>query len=155
MERTLADDPTPRLWVHCASLGEFEQGRPLMEGLRKKYPDHKIVLTFFSPSGYEVRKNWPGADHVFYLPLDTAGNARRFVAAVQPRLAIFVKYEFWYYYLRELRQQGVSAVVVAAIFRPTQVFFRPWGGFFRQILAQLSHIFTQNEYPPRCCAGWG
>ncbi|WP_309509559.1 MULTISPECIES: 3-deoxy-D-manno-octulosonic acid transferase [Hymenobacter] len=145
LEQALAADAAPRLWVHCASLGEFEQGRPLIEGLRRQYPGHKIVLTFFSPSGYEVRKNWPGADYVFYLPLDTADNARRFVAAVQPRLAVFVKYEFWYYFLSELRKQHIPAVVVAAIFRPSQVFFKPWGGFFREILGQLSHIFTQNE----------
>jgi 3-deoxy-D-manno-octulosonic-acid transferase len=145
IEQALAGDATPRLWVHCASLGEFEQGRPLIEGLRRQYPGHKIVLTFFSPSGYEVRKSWPGADYVFYLPLDTADNAERFVAAVQPRLAIFVKYEFWYYFLRQLHKQHIPAVVVAAIFRPRQVFFKPWGGFFRQILGQLSHIFTQND----------
>ena len=155
IEQALADDPTPRLWVHCASLGEFEQGRPLVEGLRRQHPNHKIVLTFFSPSGYEVRKNWPGADYVFYLPLDAAANARRFVAAVRPRLALFVKYEFWYYYLRELRQQGVPTVVVAAIFRPGQIFFRPWGGFFRQILMQLSHIFTQNEASAELLRGLG
>ncbi|MGI4835605.1 MAG: 3-deoxy-D-manno-octulosonic acid transferase [Janthinobacterium lividum] len=141
----LAAETAPRLWMHCASLGEFEQGRPLLEGLRRQYPGHKIVLTFFSPSGYEVRKNWPGADYVFYLPLDTAANAAEFVRLVQPSLAVFVKYEFWYYYLRELRQQGVPAVVVAAIFRPGQVFFKPWGGFFRQILSELHYIFTQDE----------
>ena len=155
IERALAADTAPRLWVHCASLGEFEQGRPLIEGLRRQYPDHKIVLTFFSPSGYEVRKNWPGADYVFYLPLDTADHARRLVAAVRPRLAVFVKYEFWYYYLRELRQQEVPAVVVAAIFRPGQLFFRPWGGFFRQLLGQLSHIFTQNEESAALLRGIG
>ena len=145
IEHALAADATPRLWVHCASLGEFEQGRPLIEGLRRQYPGHKIVLTFFSPSGYEVRKSWAGADYIFYLPLDTAEHAQRFVAAVQPQLAVFVKYEFWYFFLRELRQRTIPAVVVAAIFRPGQVFFRPWGGFFRTILGQLSHIFTQNE----------
>ena len=155
IEQALAADAAPRLWVHCASLGEFEQGRPLIEGLRKQYPSHKIVLTFFSPSGYEVRKNWPGADYVFYLPLDTADNARRFVALVQPRLAIFVKYEFWYYLLRELQQQGIPAVVVAAIFRPSQIFFKPWGGFFREILAQLSHIFTQNDASAELLRGLG
>ena len=155
IEQTLAGDTAPRLWVHCASLGEFEQGRPLIEGLRRQYPSHKIVLTFFSPSGYEVRKNWPGADYVFYLPLDTADNARAFVSLVQPKLAIFVKYEFWYYFLSELRQQGVPAVVVAAIFRPTQVFFKPWGGFFREILGQLSHIFTQNEASAQLLRGLG
>ena len=155
IEQALATDAAPRLWVHCASLGEFEQGRPLIEGLRRQYPSHKIVLTFFSPSGYEVRKNWPGADYVFYLPLDTAENARRFVDLVQPQLAIFVKYEFWYYFLRELRQRGVPAVVVAAIFRPGQVFFKAWGGFFREILGQLSHIFTQNEASAELLRGLG
>ena len=155
IEQALAADTAPRLWVHCASLGEFEQGRPLIEGLRRQYPGHKIVLTFFSPSGYEVRKNWPGADYVFYLPLDTAENARHFVALVQPKLAIFVKYEFWYYFLRELRQHAVPAVVVAAIFRPGQVFFKPWGGFFREILAQLSHIFTQNDASAELLRGLG
>jgi 3-deoxy-D-manno-octulosonic-acid transferase len=155
IEQALAADATPRLWVHCASLGEFEQGRPLIEGLRRQYPDYKIVLTFFSPSGYEVRKNWAGADYVFYLPLDTPENAQRFVAAVRPKLAVFVKYEFWYYFLRELRAHSIPAVVVAAIFRPSQIFFRPWGGFFRQILAQLSHVFTQNEASAELLRGIG
>ncbi|RYY19465.1 MAG: 3-deoxy-D-manno-octulosonic acid transferase, partial [Cytophagaceae bacterium] len=153
--QALATDTAPRLWVHCASLGEFEQGRPLIEGLRRQYPGHQIVLTFFSPSGYEVRKNWAGADYVFYLPLDTADHARAFVQAVQPRLAIFVKYEFWYYYLRELRERGIPAVVVAAIFRPGQIFFKPWGGFFRQILTQLQHIFTQNDASAELLRGIG
>ncbi|MGI4970196.1 MAG: 3-deoxy-D-manno-octulosonic acid transferase [Janthinobacterium lividum] len=155
IEQALAADATPRLWVHCASLGEFEQGRPLIEGLRRQYPDHKIVLTFFSPSGYEVRQHWPGANYVFYLPLDTAEHAQRFVAAVQPQLAIFVKYEFWYFFLRELRERKIPAVVVAAIFRPSQIFFKPWGGFFREILAQLSHIFTQNEASAELLRGIG
>ena len=155
IEQALAGDTAPRLWVHCASLGEFEQGRPLIEGLRGQYPGHKIVLTFFSPSGYEVRKSWAGADYVFYLPLDTADNARHFVGAVQPRLAVFVKYEFWYYFLRELRTHGIPAVVVAAIFRPSQVFFKPWGGFFREILGQLHHIFTQNEASAELLRGLG
>ncbi len=153
--QALAAEAAPRLWVHCASLGEFEQGRPLIGGLREQYPGHKIVLTFFSPSGYEVRKNWAGADYVFYLPLDSVANAQAFVAAVQPRLAVFVKYEFWYYYLRELHERGIPAVVVAAIFRPGQVFFKPWGGFFRKILAQLQHIFTQNEESAELLRGIG
>ena len=155
IEQALAADASPRLWVHCASLGEFEQGRPLIEGLRGQYPGHKIVLTFFSPSGYEVRKSWPGADYVFYLPLDTTENAQRFAAAVQPQLAVFVKYEFWYFFLRELQERGIPAVVVAAIFRPSQIFFRPWGSFFRQILSQLSHIFTQNEASAQLLRGIG
>ncbi|WP_400191155.1 3-deoxy-D-manno-octulosonic acid transferase [Hymenobacter sp. B81] len=141
----LAGDTAPRVWFHCASLGEFEQGRPLMEAYRRQYPGHRIVLTFFSPSGYEVRRQWPGADYVFYLPLDTAANARAFVAAVQPRLAVFVKYEFWYHHLSELRRRGVPVICVSAIFRPQQVFFKPWGGFFRRILRQFSHLYTQDE----------
>ncbi len=155
IEQALEAETAPRLWVHCASLGEFEQGRPLIEGLRRQYPSHKVVLTFFSPSGYEVRKNWAGADYVFYLPLDTAEHARQFVAAVRPALAVFVKYEFWYYYLRELREQRIPAVVVAAIFRPSQIFFKPWGGFFRKILTQLSYIFTQNEASAELLRGIG
>ncbi|WP_460581778.1 3-deoxy-D-manno-octulosonic acid transferase [Hymenobacter arcticus] len=153
--QALAADAAPRLWVHCASLGEFEQGRPLIEGLRGQYPGHKIVLTFFSPSGYEVRQHWAGADYVFYLPLDTAENAQAFLNSVQPKLAVFVKYEFWYFFLRELRQRQIPAVVVAAIFRPDQVFFQPWGGFFRKILGELSHIFTQNEASAELLRGIG
>lgn len=141
----LAADGAPRVWFHCASLGEFEQGRPLLEAHRRAHPGTKIVLTFFSPSGYAVRKDWPGADYVFYLPLDTRAHARAFLDAVRPRLAVFVKYEFWYHFLAEARRRGVPAVVVSAIFRPEQVFFKPWGGFFRGTLGLLSHIFTQNE----------
>lgn len=155
IERTLAGKTAPRVWFHCASLGEFEQGRPLIEAYRKRHPDHEIVLTFFSPSGYEVRHNWPGAHYIFYLPLDTAANARRFLAAVQPRLAVFVKYEFWYHFLSEARKRQIPAIVVSAIFRPDQVFFKPWGGFFRKILAQLSHIFTQNEASAELLRGLG
>ena len=141
----LAAEEAPRVWFHCASLGEFEQGRPLMEAHRQAHPGTKIVLTFFSPSGYAVRKDWPGADYIFYLPLDTCVHARAFLDAVQPQLAVFVKYEFWYHFLTETRRRGVPAVVISAIFRPEQVFFKPWGGFFRGILGQLSHIFAQNQ----------
>ena len=142
---TIGSDPTPRVWFHCASLGEFEQGRPLLEAYRRAHPGTKLVLTFFSPSGYEVRKSWPGADYIFYLPLDTRANARAFLATVQPQLVVFVKYEFWYHFLTETHRRGVPAIVVSAIFRSNQVFFRPWGGFFRQILTRFAHIFTQNE----------
>ncbi|RSK34528.1 3-deoxy-D-manno-octulosonic acid transferase [Hymenobacter metallilatus] len=141
----LAAETAPLVWFHCASLGEFEQGRPLMEAYAAQYPGHKIVLTFFSPSGYEVRRNWPGAAYVFYLPLDTAANARAFLDAVQPQLAVFVKYEFWYHFLTELAGQQVPTICVSAIFRPDQVFFRPWGGFFRRTLSRFTHIFTQNQ----------
>jgi 3-deoxy-D-manno-octulosonic-acid transferase len=116
-----------------------------MEAYAQQYPSHKIVLTFFSSSGYEVRKNWPGAAYVFYLPLDTAHNARVFVQAVRPRLAVFVKYEFWHYYLAELKRQQVPSICVAAIFWPKQVYFQPWGGLYRRMLRNLTHIFTQNE----------
>ena len=145
IEAALGAETAPRVWFHCASLGEFEQGRPLMEAYARHYPDHQIILTFFSPSGYEVRRSWPGAAHVFYLPLDSAAHARAFLDAVRPRLAVFVKYEFWYYYLRELHRRQVPTYCVSAIFRPEQVFFKPWGGFFRRLLAYFTHIFTQNE----------
>jgi 3-deoxy-D-manno-octulosonic-acid transferase len=151
----LADDAAPRIWVHCASLGEFEQGRPLLEALRRQYPGHRLVLTFFSPSGYEVRKDWPGADYILYLPLDTAANARAFVQAVRPTLAIFVKYEFWYHYLAELKRQQVPTICVSAIFRAEQVFFKPWGGFFRRVLGQLTHIFTQDQASAELLRGIG
>lgn len=145
IRQTIGTDATPRVWFHCASLGEFEQGRPLLEAYRKAHPDTKLVLTFFSPSGYEIRKNWPGADYIFYLPLDTRGNARAFLDVVQPRLVVFVKYEFWYHFLNETHRRGIPAIVVSAIFRTEQVFFQPWGGFFRRILTRFAHIFTQNE----------
>lgn len=145
IQQALLAETAPLAWFHCASLGEFEQGRPLMEAYAQQYPSHKIVLTFFSASGYEVRKNWPGAAYVFYLPLDTADNARLFLAAVRPRLAVFVKYEFWHYFLTELKQQRVPTICVSAIFWPKQVYFRPWGGFHRQMLRRFTHIFTQNQ----------
>ncbi|OON70170.1 3-deoxy-D-manno-octulosonic acid transferase [Hymenobacter sp. CRA2] len=153
--QALAADAAPRIWMHCASLGEFEQGRPLLEALRRDYPRHKLVLTFFSPSGYEVRKDWPGADHIYYLPLDTAANARAFVVTVRPELAIFVKYEFWYHFLAELKRQRVPTICVSAIFRPEQVFFKPWGGFFRRVLQQLTHIFTQDQASAELLASIG
>ncbi len=143
--QTLGPNQAPRVWFHCASLGEFEQGRPLLEAYRQQHPATKIVLTFFSPSGYAVRKNWPGADYIFYLPLDTRRYAQAFFDLVRPRLVVFVKYEFWHHFLAEARRRRVPAIVVAAIFRPDQVFFRPWGGFFRRILGSFTYIFTQNQ----------
>lgn len=145
IQQALRHETAPLVWFHCASLGEFEQGRPLIEAYSQQHPTHKVVLTFFSPSGYEVRKNWPGAAYVFYLPLDTAANARAFLAAVRPRLAVFVKYEFWHYFLAELKQRQVPTICVSAIFRPEQVFFKPWGGFHRRMLRNFTHIFTQNQ----------
>ena len=132
------------VWVHAASLGEFEQGRPLIERLKRDNPEYKILLTFFSPSGYEVRKNYAGADVICYLPLDTAGNARRFVDMVKPEKVVFVKYEFWLNYLRELRNSGVETYIISAIFRPDQVFFKWYGGLFREGLKAFKMLFVQN-----------
>ncbi len=136
---------TPLIWVHCASLGEFEQGRPVIEALKKEFPNVSILLTFFSPSGYEVRKNYDQADYVYYLPLDTAHNARRFIAIAKPTLAIFVKYEFWYHYAHELRTHNIPLISISAIFRKEQLFFQRYGGFYRKILTQFSYFFVQND----------
>ncbi len=132
-------------WFHCASLGEFEQGRPVLEAFRKQYPDYKILLTFFSPSGYEIRKSYSGADYIYYLPADTPENAREFVKIVQPAIAFFVKYEFWKNYLSELNKCRIPVISFSAIFRPNQVFFKFYGGFYRRLLYQFNHILVQNE----------
>jgi 3-deoxy-D-manno-octulosonic-acid transferase len=145
LEQKLAGNSQPVAWFHCASLGEFEQGRPLIEKFAADYPQYKILLTFFSPSGYEVRKNYAGAHYIFYLPIDSAANAHRFVDLVKPQLAVFVKYEFWYYYLSELHRRQIPVISVSAIFRPSQLFFKPYGGFYRKILNLFTHIFTQNQ----------
>ncbi len=145
MEAKLKGNTDPVAWFHCASLGEFEQGRPVIEAFSGQYPAYKIVLTFFSPSGYEIRKNYAGAHYVFYLPKDSGKNARRFMELVQPRLAVFVKYEFWHYFLKELRNRQIPAISIAAIFRPDQLFFKSYGGFYRNILQNFTHIFTQNQ----------
>ncbi len=135
----------PVVWVHCASLGEFEQGRPLIEALRERHPELAILLTFFSPSGFELRKDYPGADVVAYLPPDLPVAAEAFVARVQPALAIFVKYEFWRNHLEALQRRRIPTVLVSARFRKNQVFFRPWGGAFRQMLRCFTRIFVQDE----------
>ncbi|MFM8914281.1 MAG: 3-deoxy-D-manno-octulosonic acid transferase [Flammeovirgaceae bacterium] len=132
------------VWVHCASLGEFEQGRPIIELIKEQRHDLKILLTFFSPSGYEIRKNYAQADYVYYLPWDTPGNAQRFVQIVKPSLAIFIKYEFWYNYAHELKKQDVPLISASCILRPDQMFFKPYGGFFRQILKNFNAFFVQN-----------
>lgn len=149
IEAALAGNQHPVAWFHCASLGEFEQGRPLMEQFSRLYPEYRIVLTFFSPSGYEVRKNYAGAHQVFYLPMDCPSHARQFLDLVNPQLAVFVKYEFWYNYLLELHRRGIPAISVSAIFRPGQLFFKPYGGFYRNMLQSFTHIFTQNEASAR------
>tara|TARA_B110000967_G_scaffold209618_1_gene266641 strand:- start:273 stop:1514 length:1242 start_codon:yes stop_codon:yes gene_type:complete len=133
------------VWIHCASLGEFEQGRPIIEKIRKTYTNHKIVLTFFSPSGYEVRKNYSEVDVVCYLPLDTKLNARKFIDLVRPEIAIFVKYEFWPNILNELKSRKVTTILVSGIFRIDQVFFKPIGSWMRKSLQTFSHFFVQDE----------
>lgn len=137
------------IWFHFASLGEFEQGRPVLESLKSRYPRKKIVVTFFSPSGYEVRKNYPLAEGVFYLPLDSHKNARRFIKAINPELAIFTKYEFWHHYYQVLHEYNIPLFLISGIFRPNQVFFKPYGGFYRNILKNVSQFFVQNEESAR------
>ncbi len=135
----------PVAWFHCASLGEFEQGRPVIEAFRSVYPEWKILVTFFSPSGYEVRKNYPGADFICYLPFDSNGNAVRFIDIVQPKLVFFIKYEFWYHYLRQLYQRKVPVLMISGIFRENQLFFKWYGGFYRDMLAYFQYFFLQNQ----------
>ena len=146
--RTITEkiDPNAQyVWFYAASLGEFEQGRPLMEQLRREHPEYKILLTFFSPSGYEVRKNYEGADIICYLPLDTILNARRFLRTIRPVMAFFIKYEFWYNYLHILRHRGIPVYSVSSIFRPGQVFFRWYGQQYSRVLKCFTHFFVQNE----------
>jgi 3-deoxy-D-manno-octulosonic-acid transferase len=143
------------VWFHAASLGEFEQGRPLMERLRKDHPEYKILLTFFSPSGYEVRKNYEGADIICYLPLDTIVNARRFLRLVRPVKAFFIKYEFWYNYLHILRHRKVPVYSVSSIFRPEQVFFRWYGHEYSRVLKCVTHFYVQNETSRRLLGSLG
>lgn len=142
--REKVDTNARYIWFHAASLGEFEQGRPLMEYLRKTHPEYKILLTFFSPSGYEVRKNYEGADIICYLPLDTIRNARRFLRAIKPVMAFFIKYEFWYNYLHILQHRGVPTYSVSSIFRPDQIFFQWYGKGYGRVLKCFTHFFVQN-----------
>ena len=149
-------DPNARyIWVHAASLGEFEQGRPIIEQIRKDHPQFKILLTFFSPSGYEVRKNYAGADIICYLPIDTVTNARRFLRVIRPEIAFFIKYEFWYNYLHILKHRGVPVYSVSSIFREGQVFFRWYGGQYGRVLKCFTHFFVQNEVSKQLLASIG
>ena len=133
------------VWIHAASLGEFEQGRPVIEKIREQQPEYKILVTFYSPSGYEIRKNYAGADYIFYLPIDTPGNAKKFLDVAHPEIAIIVKYEFWLNLLSELKHRGVRTYLISAIFRRNSIFFRSYGSIWRQALDSFEQMFVQNE----------
>lgn len=135
----------PIIWMHAASLGEFEQGLPVVESIKKQYPKHRLLVSFFSPSGYEVRKNHPIADWVFYLPMDSPSNAAAFIEIVKPSIALFIKYEFWHFYLSELKKHEIPTLLISGIFRPTQLFFKWYGGFYRKMLLNITHFFVQDK----------
>ncbi len=141
-----AISPSDRVvWIHVASLGEFEQGRPLIEAIKSEHPEYKVLITFFSPSGYEMRKNYTGADYIFYLPIDTTSNARRFLDIAHPEIAIFVKYEYWLNLLFELRQRKIRSYIVSAIFRRNSIFFKSWGSMWRRALESFETLFVQDN----------
>lgn len=139
------DQKASYIWFHASSLGEFEQGRPMIEKIKKELPDSKIILTFFSPSGYEVRKNYPLADLICYLPFDTKSNVNRFLNIVNPQKAIFIKYEFWLNYLEALHKRGIPTYIISAIFRSRQLFFKPHGGWYRRMLHYFNHLYLQDQ----------
>lgn len=137
----------PIVWVHCASLGEFEQGRPIIEAIRKQHPGYQILLTFFSPSGYEIRKNYDLADYICYLPADTRRNAEKLIGLVRPEIVFFVKYEFWFHYINELKKRNIPLYLVSALFRENQLFFKntPWGKWYRKMLFSFEQFFVQDD----------
>jgi 3-deoxy-D-manno-octulosonic-acid transferase len=143
------------IWVHCASLGEFEQGRPVIENIRDHLPDRKILLTFFSPSGYEKRKDYGGADYVMYLPLDTRRNARRMLDLLPVEMALFIKYEFWYHYLKQLQSRRIPVYLASGNFRHDQLFFKWYGSWYRHFLNRFTHIFVQNQESESLLSGIG
>jgi 3-deoxy-D-manno-octulosonic-acid transferase len=143
MLETLAE--RKHIWFHFASLGEFEQGRPVLEKIKERYPQKRIVITFFSPSGYEIRKDYPLAEGVFYLPLDTAENAEKLINIVDPELVIFTKYEYWYHYFKALSDRQIPLIVISAIFRPKQIFFKPYGSLHREMLRFVDAFYVQND----------
>jgi 3-deoxy-D-manno-octulosonic-acid transferase len=145
LETALQNNDKPLIWFHAASLGEFEQGRPLMEHFKKHHPEYFILLSFFSPSGYEVRKNYEHANYVCYMPLDTAANAHKFIALTNPKMAFFIKYEFWHFHLQALAENGSWVFSISSIFRSKQAFFKWYGGFNRKMLYQIDHFFVQNS----------
>jgi len=143
------------IWFHAASLGEFEQGRPMIETLRKRHPAYKILLTFFSPSGYEVRKNYVGADVICYLPFDTLYKVRKFINLANPSIAVFIKYEFWLNYLTELKKRNIKIYLISAVFRPGQLFFKWYGKWYRSALRCYAYIFVQDEASKKLLAAYG
>ncbi|MGR6087410.1 MAG: 3-deoxy-D-manno-octulosonic acid transferase [Arcticibacter sp.] len=145
LEKIPEGDITPSVWFHCASLGEFEQGRPVIERIREVYPNHRLVLTFFSPSGYEIRKEYAGADVICYLPIDSPKNARDFISIIKPEATFFVKYEYWFFYLQSLKALGIPTYMVSSIFRNGQPFFKWHGPLHRKMLSFISCFFVQNE----------
>jgi len=145
LSKAFQSEKAPVIWIHCASLGEFEQGRPIIERLKENHSEYKILLTFFSPSGYKAKKNYQVADYIFYLPWDTKHNAKKFIEITKPRIAFFVKYEFWHNYIQELAHQEIPVISVSSIFREDQIFFRPYGSFFRSTLKLINHFFVQND----------
>ncbi len=138
-----------RIWFHVASLGEFEQGRPLIESIKKSYPEYVIILTFFSPSGYEIKKNYEFADYIFYLPDDTFKKARKFIDTIQPQMVVFIKYEYWYNYLMYLKKKAIPVYMVSAIFRKNHIFFKWYGFWYRRMLTAIKYFFVQNEESKR------
>ncbi|MDE3236067.1 MAG: 3-deoxy-D-manno-octulosonic acid transferase [Bacteroidota bacterium] len=145
LQEAFTNNTAPVIWMHCSSLGEFEQGRPVLEQIKQQYSKHKILLTFFSPSGYEIRKDYKGADWIFYLPMDSPSNARRFIQITNPALVLFVKYEFWHYYLSALKKREIPLLLISAIFRKDQPFFKWYGRFHQQMLQCVSHFFVQTD----------
>ncbi|MEQ9216646.1 MAG: glycosyltransferase N-terminal domain-containing protein [Cyclobacteriaceae bacterium] len=143
------------IWIHAASVGEFEQGRPLIESIRKEKIDCFILLTFYSPSGYQLRKNYDQVDHVSYLPMDSPGNARKFISIVDPTLVVFIKYEFWYYYMKELQDRGIPTIFISCILREKHFLFGPFGRFYQKVLKGIDHYYVQDELTGKQLAGIG
>ena len=153
LQRDFHSNKSPIAWFHCASLGEFEQGKPVIEKFKDKFPTHKILVTFFSPSGYEMRKTYEGADFIYYLPLDLQKNAKRFISIVNPSIVFFVKYEFWYHYLNQVHQNKIPLFCIAALFTKKHIFFKWYGGLHRKMLGFFNHIFVQEKNSKSLLAG--
>ncbi len=151
----VAPSSSKTVWMHCASLGEFEQGRPVIEALKKNNPSLQIVLTFFSSSGYQACKNYKGADYIFYLPMDNIFSAKNFIDSINPSLVLWVKYEYWFYYLQELKKRNIPVLLVSGIFRTSQPFFKWYGGIWKKMLESFAHFFVQNEASKKLMAGIG